>query len=256
MDRDVMRETVYIPRGWRWEPFTIYQLRSQHAGWDSLRAILEEGSIYQLVGATSRAEEGIAAVSTLHPEGILFGDEWPDRSACGLSAELREVSPASKLVVLVEEQETVFVGTPGELGVDGVLPWRRATPLGVFCCLMPVLQDGWKVGTAGAVSEPVSQPGHERPMRGGEIVGGALAEEGRTVPEHRRQARDEDVVLTYREREVLRAVAAGLENAQIARQLEVSERTARRVITELEQKLVVANRAALAARAVELGLGS
>jgi DNA-binding NarL/FixJ family response regulator len=86
-------------------------------------------------------------------------------------------------------------------------------------------------------------------------VRGELAEEGRTIPEHRRRARDEDMVLTYREREVLRAVAAGLENAQIARELEVSERTARRVITDLEQKLVVANRAALAARAVELGLG-
>jgi DNA-binding NarL/FixJ family response regulator len=255
MHEDIGRETVFVPRGWRWEPFTIYQLRSHHAGWEGLRAILEEGSVYQLIGDESGSEEGIAAVSKLHPEAILFGDDCLDLPARDLAATLREMSPASKLVVLAEERETEFVVLLGELGVDAVLPWRRATPLGVFCCLMPVLQDGWKVTTAGAVPEPVSEPGRDGPMRGGEIVRGELAEEGRTIPEHRRRARDEDMVLTYREREVLRAVAAGLENAQIARELEVSERTARRVITDLEQKLVVANRAALAARAVELGLG-
>jgi len=177
MNEDIVRETVFIPRGWRWEPSTIYQLRSHHPGWDSLRAILDEGSIYQLVGDESRVEDGIAAIGKLHPEAILFGADLPDVSAVELTTELRAVSPASKLVVVGEEPEDELLVQLGEMGVDAVLPWRRVTPLGVFCCLMPVLQNGWRVGTTGAV------PGlWSGPVQGSKIMRWSLAWDCSTWP--------------------------------------------------------------------------
>jgi DNA-binding NarL/FixJ family response regulator len=58
--------------------------------------------------------------------------------------------------------------------------------------------------------------------------------------------------LTRRETEVLRLVAEGLTNAQIARRLVVSEHTIHRHVTNILRKLDLPSRAAAAARAVRL----
>ena len=60
--------------------------------------------------------------------------------------------------------------------------------------------------------------------------------------------------LTVREREVLRLVAQGLANKQIAQALSIAERTVKFHLSGLFRKLDVDNRAQLAALAVQRGL--
>jgi RNA polymerase sigma factor (sigma-70 family) len=60
--------------------------------------------------------------------------------------------------------------------------------------------------------------------------------------------------LTPREAEVLRLVAGGLTNAQIAERLVISEHTVHRHVTNLLRKLGLPSRAAAAAHAARLGL--
>jgi LuxR family transcriptional regulator, maltose regulon positive regulatory protein len=60
--------------------------------------------------------------------------------------------------------------------------------------------------------------------------------------------------LTPRETEVLRLVAGGLTNAQIAERLVISDHTVHRHVTNLLRKLELPSRAAAAARAAQLGL--
>jgi RNA polymerase sigma factor (sigma-70 family) len=60
--------------------------------------------------------------------------------------------------------------------------------------------------------------------------------------------------LTPRETEVLRLVAGGLTNAQIAERLVISEHTVHRHVTNLLRKLELPSRAAAAAHAARLGL--
>lgn len=69
--------------------------------------------------------------------------------------------------------------------------------------------------------------------------------------DHRRSPMPE---LTRRETEVLRLVAEGLTNAQIARRLVVSEHTVHRHMTNILRKLDLPSRTAAAAHAVRLGL--
>jgi DNA-binding NarL/FixJ family response regulator len=60
--------------------------------------------------------------------------------------------------------------------------------------------------------------------------------------------------LTRRETEVLRLLAAGLNNPAIARQLSLTTHTVRRHVASVLRKLDVNGRAAAAAAAIRLGL--
>jgi pimeloyl-ACP methyl ester carboxylesterase len=62
--------------------------------------------------------------------------------------------------------------------------------------------------------------------------------------------------LTPRERAVLELIAQGLDNAQIAARLEVSEKTVRNNITHIFDKIEVENRSQAIVRAREAGLGT
>jgi pimeloyl-ACP methyl ester carboxylesterase len=61
--------------------------------------------------------------------------------------------------------------------------------------------------------------------------------------------------LTARELDILERIARGLDNAQIAAQLEVAEKTVRNTITRIFDKLAVENRPQAIVRAREAGLG-
>jgi DNA-binding NarL/FixJ family response regulator len=60
--------------------------------------------------------------------------------------------------------------------------------------------------------------------------------------------------LTERERSVLRLVAAGLPNKQIARSLSISERTVKFHVTSILHKLGAENRTQAVTLAIERGL--
>jgi len=62
--------------------------------------------------------------------------------------------------------------------------------------------------------------------------------------------------LTAREREVLELMAQGLDNAQIAARLDLSEKTVRNHITRIFDKIEVENRSQAIVAARKAGLGA
>ena len=77
----------------------------------------------------------------------------------------------------------------------------------------------------------------------------------RSIPVGPRTAtREHPLGLTRREREVLDLICAGLSNAEIARKLFISVKTAGHHVSAVLAKLGVPTRSAAATRAVKLGL--
>jgi DNA-binding CsgD family transcriptional regulator len=62
--------------------------------------------------------------------------------------------------------------------------------------------------------------------------------------------------LTPRQRDILELIAQGLDNAQIAARLELSEKTVRNTITQIFDRIEVENRSQAIVRARDAGLGS
>jgi DNA-binding NarL/FixJ family response regulator len=70
------------------------------------------------------------------------------------------------------------------------------------------------------------------------------------------RAPDSPETLTERETEVLRLVAQGMGNKQIARMLEIGEKTVKTHVSNILAKLGVQSRTQAALYAVEIGLAS
>jgi DNA-binding NarL/FixJ family response regulator len=92
---------------------------------------------------------------------------------------------------------------------------------------------------------------------GGLVVGPSVARRLRTVVsgEQPGDPRPGDGTFTPREREVLDALAEGLDNRAIARRLHLGEKTVRNYVSMLFAKLHVTSRAEAVARARDAGFG-
>jgi len=187
--------------------------------------------VYDFVGEARRVDTAIERASELRSEAILLPDDMRDAPTVAIATRLREADPGGKMVVVGEEPHHDFLVGLAQAGVDAYLPWRNATELGVFYCLMAVLQAGLKVGTERALEELV------------------------VVPERRRRQYIESLHLSDLELSVLEGLAAGLTYHEIAEHAHTSVATVGRTAGELKEKLGASTHHALVALAIDLGFG-
>ena len=209
---------------------TIMLVLSRHFGWVGVRASLQELEGIRLVGEAGDAEEATRLARRLQADVILLAADAREGSIVELVRELQVSSPQSKIMVIAEEVDHDLQWALGRTAIAGFTTWTSMTPEHLRAGVEAVL-GGWRVTS---------------PEAGDELMAPA---------ERRHRPRVDALDLTARERRVLQALAAGLTNRQIAAQETVSDRTVRRIVETLEGKLGVPNRAALAAKAVELGFG-
>ena len=181
----------------------------------------------EIIGETRHAAEAVRAVGQLHPDGVVVAIDVAGVSPVELVAQLREGSPETKVMV--------FGGQPGYelemalagLDVDSFLLWEDVTREAVLACLYGVLIAGVRVASPDAVRVVVSNS-----IR-----------------------RDRALLFTEQQRLVLHGLAAGREEADIAKETGLGLRTVERRIGELKPALDAATLAELAAKARELGFG-
>ncbi len=199
---------------------------------DALEVLLTEagfdlaGKVETLHAALSQTEVG-----GLHPALILVDlPEWRDQDV-ELVARLRPQSNDTRIVVLAQSLPQRRIEQLRQAGVDGLL-----TPDIHKAALMRYLELvllGERVFHPGVVSTP---------QEGGYVD--SLQESGRPAR------------LSAREHEVLRLVARGLSNKQMARELDITDGTVKIHVRNLCRKVGARNRTQLAAWAVTQGLGT
>jgi DNA-binding CsgD family transcriptional regulator len=145
-----------------------------------------------------------------------------------LGRELAAVIPGARLVALDGDVHMPWLGD-GRSVLDAVLPFLR----------------GGEAAAGRAEEGPLPF------LRGGEAAAGPAGAEEGPLPSLRGA---EAGPLTDREREVLRLVAEGLSDGEIAERLVLSPHTVHRHVANIRTKLRQPSRAAAAAHAARLGL--
>ena len=194
-----------------------------------LVATLEDAEDLELCATAGSAAEAVEAATREQPDVVLLDLNLPDGHGVEVTRTLREQGFSGAVLMLTMYEDEVALRAALEAGARGYL-------------VKGADQDEI-VGAVRAVAH------------GGVVVGPQLADalagmlSGGHTPSPRRVAG-----LSERETEILGLIVRGRTNAQIARDLVLSEKTVRNHITSIFAKLGVGDREQARARARELGL--
>lgn len=210
---------------------TILVLGSNDVMWSSLRTVLDGMQGFAIVDGDPRPEQPDRAPAPIQPDVVILGAEG-DAPTPQLVNSIRTRFPASRLVVLGSQSTPAALGDLIERGVAAYLLWRDLDLVSLQGCLDVISSSDVVLASRQLVRDYPS----------------ALFIEETDDPE------EPPIVLTRREYDILRWLAAGLTQAEIAATLEASLRTVKRDIASLHRKLDARTPFALGLKASALGL--
>lgn len=192
-----------------------------------LRLLLAAEQGIDPVGEAGSARDAIFQARTLKPDVILLDVVMPGGSGLDVVPQLLRENPETRILVLSMQDDPQYVREAFAAGASGY-----------------VLKEAADVEVVGAVREVA---------RGGRYLHPALGAQLVTAEAEERRRAEEDP-LSEREREVLRLLALGHTNQEIAKQLTISVRTAETHRAHIMQKLRLQTRAELVRYALDQGL--
>jgi NarL family two-component system response regulator LiaR len=190
-----------------------------------LRTYLETLEDMDVAGEATNGVEAVELVERLLPDVVLMDLVMPELDGIGAIRRIREVAPSTRVIALTSfaDDEKVFPAI--KAGAAGYL-----------------LKDVRPADLADAV---------RKASRGEALLAPSVA--ARLMQEVSGE-RPAPAGLTERELEVLRLIARGMSNKQIARELVVSEKTVKTHVSNILAKLHLADRTQAALYAVREGL--
>lgn len=192
---------------------------------DGIRQILGQQPDMRLVGEAESAEAALALVNQLHPAVVLMDVRLPGMNGIEATRRLRRDHPDTRVLVVTAYDDDEYVRGALEAGASGHL--SKAAP-------GRELVDAVRaVAAGGTVVNPVTLT---------HLLAGFGA------------ARPASNQLTDRELAVLRLLAEGLPNKQVAARLGISRRTVERHCDNIYAKLGVGSRTEAVVRAISAKL--
>ena len=192
-----------------------------------LRLLLEAEDDIDVVAEAGDARNAVFEVRAHKPDVILLDVVMPGRSGIEVIPDLLKESPETKILVLSMQDDAAYVREAFAAGASGY-----------------VLKEAADAEVVAAVRDVADGQRYVHPALGARLVA-AEAEE---------RARAEQDPLSEREHEILRLLALGHTNQEIASQLYLSVRTVETHRAHIMQKLRISTRAELVRYAIEQGM--
>ncbi|MEW6717775.1 MAG: response regulator transcription factor [Chloroflexota bacterium] len=200
---------------------------------EGLRTLLELEPDLRVLGEAEDGEASLEAYEALHPDVVLMDIRMPGMDGVEATRCLCDRWPGAKVIILTtfDDDEYVFEGL-------------RAGALGYLLKDVSggeLAQAVRTVARGGALIEP-------------SVARRVVAEFARLAPAARAPDEGLQEPLSEREEEILRLLARGLTNREIAAQIHLAEGTVKNYVTSILQKINARDRTQAALRAHELGL--
>ncbi len=196
---------------------------------NGIRSYLETLPDFQVVGEASSGEEALIMVAELIPDIVLLDLIMPGMDGIETTRRIKQTSPRTQVVVLTSYHEDVHI-----------FPALKAGAIAY------ILKD--------MKMEKLSEVLH-RAVQGEVTLHPRVA--ARVLQNIRGENGDEQPLftdLTDRETDVLKLIANGLTNSQIAEKLVISENTVKGHVSNILSKLHLADRTKLAVYAWQQGI--
>jgi two-component system response regulator NreC len=192
-----------------------------------LRRLLQSEASFDVVGEAADAEQAVDGVAELQPDVLLLDVVMPGRSGIEALADLRAASSETRVLVLSMQDDPSYVRQAFAAGAHGYL-----------------LKEAADADLVQAIHDVAAGHKYVHPSLGARLA--ALEAEARN--------RAETDPLSEREHEVLRLLALGHTNQEIATLLFISVRTAESHRARIMQKLRLSTRAELVRYALASGV--
>lgn len=187
---------------------------------------------FEVVAEAANGEEAVEAARILKPDLVLMDLRMPVMSGVEATRRVREVSPSSRVLVLTTFHEDEEVFDALRAGACGYL--LKDTPSGK-------LAEAIRAAVRG---ESVLEPS---------VATKVVAEFNRLSSLRAAEGAAPSTLLSARELDVLRQVARGQTNKEIASALHVTEGTVKNHLTRIFSRLGVLDRTQAALKARDLG---
>ena len=197
---------------------------------DGLRRVIEAEADFKVVGEAANAAATIAEVAAQRPDILLLDVSMPGGGGIGALDEIRKASPATRILVLTMHEDPAYLRVALVSGASGFL-LKHAAGRELVAAIRVVLQGRTYV-------DPT-------------LAGVALHEAFR--PAHPSQESGPDR-LSPRETQVLRDLALGFTNKEVAERLAVSVKSVETYRARLFEKLGLERRADLVRYAISHNL--
>jgi DNA-binding NarL/FixJ family response regulator len=193
-----------------------------------LAGLLNEDSRVAVVGQAADGAEAVKQASALKPDVVLMDVKMPNLDGVEATRRIVAEHPEIKILILTTFDADTFVLQALRAGASGYV-LKDSQPQAIVSSILAVLS-------------------------GERVMASAVANRVLDLLTGTTTAKDFYDGLTVREIEILKLMAMGQANKQIARRLEISEKTVRNHVSHMYEKLQIYERSQAVLYAVRKGL--
>jgi two-component system nitrate/nitrite response regulator NarL len=202
---------------------------------DGIKSLLENEANIVVVGEATDGLEALKVVETEQPDLLILDIRMPNLTGIEVVEKLRSQNNLVKIVMLSMHESEEYVLKSIRAGADGYL--LKGSSKEEFLKAVHTVANGGKYFSGDISSILISQ----------------LSNPAASFIETK-QVRDDDMMITKREKEILKLLLSGKGNKEIAEALDISKRTAEVHRFNLMKKLKVKNLMELSNKANEFSL--
>jgi DNA-binding NarL/FixJ family response regulator len=196
----------------------ILLVDDQHLIRQGLKALLELETDLQIVGEAENGQIALDLVAELQPNVVLMDIRMPVMDGVTATKEICQRFPTANILILTTFDDDTYVAKAVEYGAKGYL--LKDTPSEEIAAAIRAVDRGYT---------------HLAPGMMAKVMAGRLHETELTLPLELQE-------LTPRELEVLKLIATGANNREIAQALHISEGTVKNHVTNLLSRLNLRDR--------------